>query len=87
MTVVGVWLGRSTTLFYGVLISETDEYGGRDFMYLEKSSMPSVLVEVGFVTGREDAPLLASSAYRDQMAAAIASVFYSILSIILTQQR
>ncbi len=43
------------------------------FYVLRKSSMPSVLVEVGFVTGREDAPRLASSAYRDQMAAAIAS--------------
>jgi N-acetylmuramoyl-L-alanine amidase len=42
------------------------------FYVLRKSSMPSVLVEVGFVTGREDAPRLASSAYRQQMAAAIA---------------
>jgi N-acetylmuramoyl-L-alanine amidase len=34
--------------------------------------MPSVLVEVGFVTGREDAAKLSSSAYQSQMAQAIA---------------
>jgi len=42
------------------------------FYVLRKSSMPSVLVEVGFVTGREDSARLATSAYQDQMAAAIA---------------
>ncbi len=42
------------------------------FYVLRKSSMPSVLVEVGFVTGREDAPRLGTSAYQNQMAAAIA---------------
>lgn len=42
------------------------------FYVLRKSSMPSVLVEVGFVTGREDSPRLATEAHRDQMAAAIA---------------
>ena len=42
------------------------------FYVLRKSSMPSVLVEVGFVTGHEDARRLATSDYRDQMAAAIA---------------
>ena len=42
------------------------------FFVLRKSSMPSVLVEVGFVTGNEDARRLANSDYRDQMAAAIA---------------
>ncbi len=42
------------------------------FYVLRKSSMPSVLVEVGFVTGREDSPRLATSAYQNQMADAIA---------------
>lgn len=43
------------------------------FYVLRKSAMPAVLVEVGFVTGREDAPRLSTSAYRQQMAQAIAS--------------
>lgn len=42
------------------------------FYVLRKSSMPSVLVEVGFVTGREDAAKLADPGYRSQMAQAIA---------------
>lgn len=42
------------------------------FYVLRKSSMPSVLVEVGFVTGREDSPQLGTSEHRNQMAAAIA---------------
>lgn len=42
------------------------------FYVLRRTSMPSVLVEVGFVTGRDDAAQLSSSAYRSQMAAAIA---------------
>ena len=33
--------------------------------------MPAVLVEVGFVTGREDAPKLKTSAYQEQLAQAI----------------
>ena len=41
------------------------------FYVLRKSSMPSVLVEVGFVTGREDSPRLGTSAYQNQMAEAI----------------
>lgn len=43
------------------------------FFVLRKSSMPSVLVEVGFVTGREDAAKLSDSTYRSKMAQAIAS--------------
>jgi N-acetylmuramoyl-L-alanine amidase len=39
---------------------------------LRKTSMPSVLVEVGFVTGRDDASKLSSSSYRKQMADSIA---------------
>ncbi len=42
------------------------------FYVLRKTSMPSVLVEVGFVTGREDAAKLSTAAYRKQMADSIA---------------
>lgn len=41
------------------------------FYVLRKSSMPAVLVEVGFVTGREDSPKLATSDYQNQLAEAI----------------
>ncbi|NES86669.1 MAG: N-acetylmuramoyl-L-alanine amidase, partial [Moorea sp. SIO2B7] len=43
------------------------------FYVLRKTSMPAVLVEVGFLTGRDDAAKLASPNYRRQMAGAIAS--------------
>lgn len=42
------------------------------FYVLRHTSMPSALVEVGFVTGRYDAPRLATSSFRSQMARAIA---------------
>lgn len=42
------------------------------FYVLRHSKMPAVLVEVGFVTGAEDAPRLESSTHRRQMAEAIA---------------
>ena len=42
------------------------------FYVLRKSSMPSVLVEVGFVTGAEDAARIRTTAYQNQMADAIA---------------
>ncbi len=42
------------------------------FYVLRSSSMPSVLVEVGFVTGTQDAQRLATAEYRNQMAEAIA---------------
>jgi N-acetylmuramoyl-L-alanine amidase len=42
------------------------------FFVLRKTSMPSVLVEVGFVTGRDDATKLSTPSYRSQMAASIA---------------
>lgn len=42
------------------------------FYVLRRTSMPSTLIETGYVTGREDAPRLANPAYRSQMAAAIA---------------
>ncbi|MBE9011860.1 N-acetylmuramoyl-L-alanine amidase [Pseudanabaenaceae cyanobacterium LEGE 13415] len=42
------------------------------FFVLRRTSMPSVLVEVGFVTGRNDAARLSDSAYRQRMADSIA---------------
>ncbi len=42
------------------------------FYVLRNSAMPSVLVEVGFVTGRVDADNLSNPNFRSQMAAAIA---------------
>ena len=42
------------------------------FYVLRNTSMPSVLVETGFVTGEEDARNLANSGHRRQMAEAIA---------------
>lgn len=42
------------------------------FYVLRKTSMPSVLVEVGFVTGQADATRLSNPSYRTQMADAIA---------------
>lgn len=41
------------------------------FFVLRKTSMPATLVEVGFVTGREDAANLRSVTFRGQMAQAI----------------
>ncbi|MDJ1170503.1 N-acetylmuramoyl-L-alanine amidase [Roseofilum sp. BLCC_M154] len=43
------------------------------FYVLRRTSMPSVLVETGFVTGAQDAPRLATPAFRSQMAQAIAN--------------
>ncbi|BAY79008.1 cell wall hydrolase/autolysin (plasmid) [Nostoc linckia NIES-25] len=43
------------------------------FYVLRKSSMPSILVETGYMTGYEDNPRLASSEYQNRMAEAIAS--------------
>lgn len=42
------------------------------FYVLRKNSMPSILVETGFVTGREDVTNLNSLAYQNKMAEAIA---------------
>jgi N-acetylmuramoyl-L-alanine amidase len=43
------------------------------FYVLRNNPMPAVLVEVGFVTGTQDAPRLATAAYENQMAQAIAN--------------
>jgi len=42
------------------------------FYVLRKTSMPSILVETGYMSGREDNPRLGTSAYQDKMAEAIA---------------
>ncbi|MFO5529468.1 MAG: N-acetylmuramoyl-L-alanine amidase [Cuspidothrix sp.] len=42
------------------------------FYVLRKTSMPSILVETGFITGREDVANLTNSTYQNQMAEAIA---------------
>lgn len=42
------------------------------FYVLRNTAMPAVLLEVGFVTGADDAPLLADSDYRQRLAEAIA---------------
>ncbi|MBD1870108.1 N-acetylmuramoyl-L-alanine amidase [Cyanobacteria bacterium FACHB-471] len=42
------------------------------FYVIRNTSMPAILVETGFVTGRDDAPRLGDPAYRSQMAGAIA---------------
>jgi N-acetylmuramoyl-L-alanine amidase len=42
------------------------------FFVLRKSSMPSILVETGYLTGREDVANLKTSSYQNQMAEAIA---------------
>ncbi|HEY9893765.1 MAG TPA: N-acetylmuramoyl-L-alanine amidase [Candidatus Sericytochromatia bacterium] len=42
------------------------------FYVLRRTSMPSVLIEVGFVTGRDDAVKLSNPTYQNQMAQAIA---------------
>jgi N-acetylmuramoyl-L-alanine amidase len=42
------------------------------FYVLRKSSMPSILVETGYMTGRQDMAKLRSASYQNQMAEAIA---------------
>lgn len=42
------------------------------FYVIRNTSMPAILVELGFVTGAQDAPRLASSEWRSRMAVAIA---------------
>jgi N-acetylmuramoyl-L-alanine amidase len=56
-----------------------EDTGARDrrvrqarFYVIRRTSMPAVLLEVGFVTGVEDAAQLSTPAYRSRMAAAIA---------------
>jgi N-acetylmuramoyl-L-alanine amidase len=68
-------LGLAQTIHQNVLqFTGASDRGVRKarFYVLRKTSMPSVLVEVGFVTGRDDASRLSNAAYRTQMADAIA---------------
>ncbi len=68
-------LGLAKTIHQNVLqLTGVRDRGVRKarFYVLRKTSMPSVLVEVGFVTGRDDASRLSNPAYRTQMADAIA---------------
>ena len=51
-----------------------------NFYVIRKTTMPSVLVETGFVTGNEDYKLLRDSAWRKQMAGAIARGILLFLS-------
>ncbi|PZD72936.1 N-acetylmuramoyl-L-alanine amidase LytC [Acaryochloris thomasi RCC1774] len=50
------------------------------FYVLRKSSMPAVLVETGFLTGRDDNPRLRNPAWRTQMAQSIAQGVLNYLS-------
>jgi N-acetylmuramoyl-L-alanine amidase len=43
------------------------------FYVLRHTTMPAALVEVGFVTGAQDAPRLADPAWQERMAQAIAA--------------
>jgi N-acetylmuramoyl-L-alanine amidase len=46
---------------------------------IRRTVMPSVLTEMGFVTGEIDAPRLADARYRRQLAAALAAGILSYL--------
>lgn len=63
------------TSIHNSLVSATgmEDRGVRQarFYVLTRTSMPAVLVEVGFVTGREDAVKLSSSTFRNQIATGI----------------
>ncbi|CAI8173735.1 MAG: N-acetylmuramoyl-L-alanine amidase LytC [Prochlorococcus marinus str. MIT 9215] len=43
------------------------------FFVIRRTTMPSILVETGFLTGRIDAPRLATAAHRRKLALAIAT--------------
>lgn len=49
------------------------------FYVLRKTSMPAILVETGYVTGREDAAKLSNPQYREQMAQGIANGILSYI--------
>ena len=51
------------------------------FYVIRKTTMPAVLVEIGFVTGIYDAALLRQKAYRDQMAFAITKGILNYLKL------
>lgn len=51
------------------------------FYVVRKTSMPAILVETGFVTGREDAANLRTSSHQNQMAEAIAQGILQYLGL------
>ncbi|MEB3258427.1 MAG: N-acetylmuramoyl-L-alanine amidase [Cyanobacteriota bacterium] len=59
----------------------TPDRGARPgrFFVIRRTVMPSVLTEMGFVTGAIDAPRLADARYRQQLAAALAAGILSYL--------
>ncbi|MFN9532249.1 MAG: N-acetylmuramoyl-L-alanine amidase [Cyanobacteriota bacterium] len=59
----------------------TPDRGARPgrFFVIRRTVMPSVLTEMGFVTGEIDAPRLADASYRQRLAAAVASGILSYL--------
>lgn len=59
----------------------TPDRGARPgrFFVIRRTVMPSVLTEMGFVTGATDAPRLADARYRQQLAAALAAGILSYL--------
>lgn len=69
----GYWLGKSihNSILRRLNIRDRSVRQAR-FYVLRKTSMPAVLVEVGFVTGQEDSQNLTNAAYRQRMAEAIA---------------
>ncbi|MDZ7994060.1 MAG: N-acetylmuramoyl-L-alanine amidase [Nostoc sp. EfeVER01] len=69
----GLGLARSVhnSILQGVNVRDRGTRRAR-FFVLRKSSMPSILVETGYLTGREDNAKLRNSAYQNQMAEAIA---------------
>jgi N-acetylmuramoyl-L-alanine amidase len=69
----GLGLARTVhkSILQGVNVRDRGVRRAR-FFVLRKSSMPSILVETGYLTGRDDNAKLRSSAYQNQMADAIA---------------
>lgn len=61
--------------------AETTDRGVKtaNFLVLRKTTMPAVLIETGFVTGSVDAPKLASSAFQNKVARAIAVGVFQFL--------
>nr|WP_230966948.1 N-acetylmuramoyl-L-alanine amidase [Nostoc commune] len=69
----GLGLARTVhnSILQGVNVRDRGVRRAR-FFVLRKSSMPSILVETGYLTGRDDNAKLRTSAYQNQMADAIA---------------
>jgi N-acetylmuramoyl-L-alanine amidase len=72
-SVAGAQLGKTilNSILRSVNIPSRGMHPAR-FYVVRKTSMPSTLIETGFVTGAEDAPKLGDPNFQKQMAAAIA---------------